>query len=297
MPEEFDAGQAVGSEQAPAEQAQAPAQETPPPVDPLLEARDKSWNPQAWPLKVKGQQFYPENPGQLITWAQMGRDYNQNQEALKRQQSELDAQAQKYGSLSKFHDTLQSDSNFNQAFRTWAQNYENGVYPTYGQGESNYSNEAPEVSELRRQNLQLQQSIEGLEGKLSSLFDRDADAKLQQEIDQLKASDPKTNWDEMVDVGNGRQVPLWQRVLHHGNDRMKQGLSVDEMNWLFRRPQIEAQMKASILSQQAKQTQARSRQGIVDSGQAVPPPQKPAFDPSKADWSEVTKQALEHMGG
>ncbi len=49
-----------------------PTQQAP---DPLIAERDKSWNPQTWPLNYKGQQVFAKDPGHMINLAQKGWSY------------------------------------------------------------------------------------------------------------------------------------------------------------------------------------------------------------------------------
>lgn len=268
-----DAGGA-GAGGTPPEQAAPPAQQTP-----------ADWRQGFdWQFDHNGQKVSPDSADKARTWLSLGHNYSQRAAELNKSQAQLAREREELQGKYRGFDRYQEIDQFAKTNPDWWKHVEQSWQQrsTFGQDP----------------NLQpLLQRLEATEGLLQTFKQEreqqqlsQQDQALEAEIGEIRKSYPNIDLGSVDDSGRSLEF----RVLQHANEHGINSFRAAFRDYLHDRLVEEAKTQGREAI--AKDTQAKTRAGVLGTTPAPTKGLKPANDVRGRSYDQLAQEALAELG-
>ena len=223
---------------------------------------DPKFNPQEWGYTFRSEMAYPESRDHMIELMQLGHSYKYNKPKWDQQRAELDQRASTLEQYQRLHESLESNPEFAKSL--W------GLYNQHtNQQQPAQNTEDPKYSEL--------------DTRLQQFEERQADAELEREMQEMMGKHPEIEWKKDLGEGTARQ----QLLQFMAKEKINNPELAYRAYYFPKATQNAAHMAAAKTTQNIQQAH---KAGVVQQGTAGKP--EPHIDHSKLNWDQLSEMAL-----
>lgn len=221
------------------------------------------FNPNDYPYVFRGETTYPQSKEELTELMQLGHSYRTNRTKFDEERASFQQTMGQYEKYKNLEAALQENPQFAQEM--W------GVYEKFQNGGNN---DAPPSDPI----------LQELQTKVLTMEERQADADLKREMNDLKKSHPEYDWDK--DTGDGSLSLQLLRFMHKNR--------IVDSELAFRAFMFPTAMKNAQFDAKKATTQniqRSNRAGVVANSSAGAPPAK-QFDPRGKSYDQAAEAAI-----
>ena len=237
--------------------------------EPPPAANDPNFNPQDFSYKFRDEMVTPKSREDMIELMQMGHSYRYNKPRWDELKQSLDQRAQTYETYQKLHESLEANPAFKDELMEMY-NRHTGQQTQQPQGD-------PRVDEVVQ--------------KVHTWEERQADADLQREVQEVMSKYPHVNWTKDLGEGTPKQQ-LLNFMAEHG---------INNPEFAYRAmyfPKATQNAAHQAAAQTTQNIQQQHKAGIVQRGTTTPPGGKLTRDDlAKQSWDSLADMALADLKG
>ena len=238
---------------------------------------EQVWDGSKYVFKYKGQDIVPKSRDHLLQLASRGHMYDQDQQAVKRAQLELEQQKQ---ALQKYMDIDKHASENPELF-----NQIQEVVQKFQSGSGLSDDLDPVVGDKISA---LQKEIEDLKGFKNTVSEQQAEQQLESEMNELMNTYSQYDWEVDTD-GTGS---LYTKILKHALDTGATSMRTAFRDYMF--DSISTSSKAEALKEQ-KQNRVEAQKAGKIGGGVAPRPANSSIQYSKNDSYQTLSEKAKQM--
>lgn len=234
-----------------------------------------NFNPQEWGYQFRHETVFPKTRQEITELMQLGHSYRTNKQSFEQQRRQVETQASQYQRYAALDQALQQNPDFARELWALGQKFSQPGQAGGAPGQpSQPQGLPPEIAHLPKQ--------------VESVVAWQADQELRQELDQVERENPDFDW--KADTGDGT---LRQQLLLFMRDKQVTDPVIAFRSMMYpsaiNKAKFEAQKKLK------EDQQKQHRQGIVTSGGAPKPGEKPV-DVRGKSYGDMEQLALASLG-